>query len=151
MSQLTYSTAAAIRTRASSLQDVSVVVWVALGAAIIGTVVVLALTLPNSDNEPSGTAASNQRSQPAQVNRRFDGGPNEGTRGVSRNVESAGVRFDGGPQEGTRGALVIRSTPAVSLTRFDGGPNEGTRGGQVVTPTEGVRFDGGPDEGTRGQ
>jgi hypothetical protein len=70
---------------------------------------------------------------------------------VSRNVESAGVRFDGGPQEGTRGALVIRSAPAVSLTRFDGGPNEGTRGGQVVIPTEGVRFDGGPDEGTRGQ
>jgi hypothetical protein len=74
-------TAAAIRARASSLAGRSVVVWVALGAAIIGTVVVLALTLPNSDNEPSGTAASNQRSQPLDVNTRFDGGPNEGTRG----------------------------------------------------------------------
>jgi hypothetical protein len=34
---------------------------------------------------------------------RFDGGPEEGTRGAVR-TSSPTVRFDGGPEEGTRGA-----------------------------------------------
>jgi hypothetical protein len=38
-----------------------------------------------------------------------------------------GTRFDGGPDEGTRGPQVIGLTPG---TRFDGGPDEGTRGPQ---------------------
>jgi hypothetical protein len=37
----------------------------------------------------------------------------------------AGTRFDGGPDEGTRG-LAAQSTAPVA--RFDGGPEEGTRG-----------------------
>jgi hypothetical protein len=36
-----------------------------------------------------------------------------------------GVRFDGGPEEGTRGPLAQPHSPS---TRFDGGPEEGTRG-----------------------
>ena len=39
----------------------------------------------------------------------------------------AGTRFDGGPDEGTRGLQV---SPAAPGTRFDGGPDEGTRGPQ---------------------
>ena len=35
---------------------------------------------------------------------RFDGGPEEGTRGVLPAQRSANTRFDGGPEEGTRGA-----------------------------------------------
>jgi type II secretory pathway pseudopilin PulG len=38
----------------------------------------------------------------------------------------AGTRFDGGPEEGTRGLASQASAPAT--TRFDGGPEEGTRG-----------------------
>ena len=41
-----------------------------------------------------------------------------------------GTRFDGGPDEGTRG---IQAAPPAELapgTRFDGGPDEGTRGPQ---------------------
>ena len=38
----------------------------------------------------------------------------------------AGTRFDGGPEEGTRGLAAQPSVPAS--TRFDGGPEEGTRG-----------------------
>jgi hypothetical protein len=71
---------------------------------------------------------------------------------VSRQqVDSPVVRFDGGPQEGTRGT-VIRSNPvqAPALgTRFDGGPQEGTRG-EVAQYSASTRFDGGPNEGTRG-
>jgi hypothetical protein len=38
----------------------------------------------------------------------------------------AGTRFDGGPEEGTRGLAANPAAPAS--TRFDGGPEEGTRG-----------------------
>jgi hypothetical protein len=38
----------------------------------------------------------------------------------------AGTRFDGGPEEGTRGLIAQPKAPAG--TRFDGGPEEGTRG-----------------------
>jgi hypothetical protein len=38
----------------------------------------------------------------------------------------AGTRFDGGPEEGTRGVAAQPQLPAT--TRFDGGPEEGTRG-----------------------
>jgi hypothetical protein len=40
----------------------------------------------------------------------------------------AGTRFDGGPDEGTRGP---QAYPAAPGTRFDGGPDEGTRGPQA--------------------
>jgi hypothetical protein len=57
-----------------------------------------------------------------------------------------GTRYDGGPEEGTRGA--IQSPPAPG-TRYDGGPEEGTRGGITSQVAPGTRYDGGPDEGTR--
>jgi hypothetical protein len=36
------------------------------------------------------------------------------------------TRYDGGPEEGTRGPAGGPAAP--SATRYDGGPNEGTRG-----------------------
>ena len=46
---------------------------------------------------------------------------------VQQQVQTpAGTRFDGGPEEGTRGLASQPSAPAT--TRFDGGPEEGTRG-----------------------
>ena len=129
----------------------------AILALLVAGAVVLALTLPGSD---SSSVPSENQSPAIAPSARFDGGPNEGTRGAlsRQRVDSPVIRFDGGPQEGTRGAIA-RSNPVPAPTidrgpqvgtRFDGGPNEGTRGGQVVTPTTGVRFDGGPQEGTRG-
>jgi hypothetical protein len=41
----------------------------------------------------------------------------------------AGTRFDGGPDEGTRG-LSAQAQQLPAGTRFDGGPDEGTRGPQ---------------------
>jgi hypothetical protein len=38
-----------------------------------------------------------------------------------------GARYDGGPEEGTRGMTRQRIAPAPD-TRYDGGPEEGTRG-----------------------
>ena len=43
----------------------------------------------------------------------------------------AGTRFDGGPDEGTRGLRGAAEEPGYG-TRFDGGPEEGTRGARFV-------------------
>jgi hypothetical protein len=50
---------------------------------------------------------------------------------------AAGTRFDGGPEEGTRGLASQRTAPAS--TRFDGGPEEGTRGPQSYYEQPGAR------------
>jgi hypothetical protein len=59
-----------------------------------------------------------------------------------------GTRYDGGPEEGTRGMTQQRSVPAPG-TRYDGGPEEGSRGITPAAPPA-ERYDGGPEEGTRG-
>ena len=67
---------------------------------------------------------------------RYDGGPEEGSRGIARSGSAAdvyvnpstglpGTRYDGGPEEGSRSPLTSRVAPD---TRYDGGPEEGTRG-----------------------
>ena len=71
--------------------------------------------------------------------------------------DPSGARYDGGPDEGTRGTTAVRnssSAPQSSSARYDGGPNEGSAAltQRAATPTSepGVRYDGGPDEGTTG-
>jgi hypothetical protein len=52
---------------------------------------------------------------------------------VQQQTLPPGTRFDGGPDEGTRGIVGAQSAPPAELapgTRFDGGPDEGTRGPQ---------------------
>jgi hypothetical protein len=58
-----------------------------------------------------------------------------------------GLRYDGGPDEGSRGPHAV--APPMD-TRFDGGPDEGTRGPRPEPMPAGTRSDGGPEEGTRG-
>ncbi len=122
----------------------------AILALLVAGAVVLALTLPGND---SSSVTQQDQSSAVAPSARFDGGPNEGTRGAvtRQQVDSPVVRFDGGPQEGTRGAIVRSSsgvTPTVGV-RFDGGPQEGTRGA-VTQYSAATRFDGGPNEGSRG-
>ena len=90
---------------------------------------------------------------------------------------SGTTRYDGGPEEGTRGAASVSSAPVSTVapppssivaassqaeyealrearptTRFDGGPEEGTRAvtsAPSVAAQADTRFDGGPEEGTR--
>jgi hypothetical protein len=68
---------------------------------------------------------------------RYDGGPEEGTRGATTSPMAPGLRYDGGPDEGTRGIIRAHSPS----TRHDGGPEEGTRG-IVPDPTSGSRYSG---------
>ena len=83
------------------------------GLLAIAMVAVLALTatvviLANDDDQVSPAT----KSQAAPV--------------VQQQVQTPGTRFDGGPEEGTRGLAANPAAPAS--TRFDGGPEEGTRG-----------------------
>ena len=59
----------------------------------------------------------------------------------------AGVRFDGGPEEGTRGLAAQAQLPVG--TRFDGGPEEGTRGARSYyeSPNQRSSYQPVPDDG----
>src|SRR6476659_5242246 len=147
----------------SPRRSMSSIAWVAMGAALVGTLFVLALSIDWSDGN-GGRAASQGNSQaasqsiPSRANPtgvRFDGGPNEGTRGIA--AQPANVRFDGGPNEGTRGALVnstVVQPPAIAVKSFDRGPRAGNGGSEppfsLSSNLAVNRFDGGPNEGTRG-
>jgi hypothetical protein len=66
-------------------------------AASRGTSASTALSVP-----PRGAPGASLRVAPLPDGRRFDGGPDEGTRGTIV-APSPGTRSDGGPEEGTRG------------------------------------------------
>jgi len=112
--------------------------------AVIGLTVAVVI-LASDENQ-----LSDSRSAAPIGGTRYDGGPEEGTRGphVSPPTSSLpayptpeavapGARYDGGPEEGTRGPFAaagpvvddLPSSPSASAQeRYDGGPEEGTRG-----------------------
>jgi hypothetical protein len=96
-------------------------------AALIASAAAVVI-LANDDDNVSPVSKATPAVQPqTQAGIRFDGGPEEGTRGLAAQQQlPAGTRFDGGPEEGTRGLTAQPQLPAG--TRFDGGPEEGTRG-----------------------
>jgi hypothetical protein len=109
-----------------------------LAIAMIAVVGLAAAVVILANDEDGATTADStaQVSAPSPTgNTRYDGGPEEGTRGVVR-AQQPGVRYDGGPEEGTA-SLIQRSAPAT----FD--PNS-------IKSEPGVRYDGGPEEGSRG-
>lgn len=127
-------------------------VWLAAVALIAGTAIALFFAL--SAEEATDTPKTADSASVAGV--RYDGGPDEGTRGLLYSGSAAaGIRYDGGPEEGGHG---IRHSSTVSAppagTRYDGGPEEGSRAVPSTSDSSsaaaGVRSDGGPEEGTRG-
>jgi len=82
----------------------------AMGAlvALTAAVVILANDENTVDTASKATPAVQAQAQ-TQPGIRFDGGPDEGTRGLSAQRQlPAGVRFDGGPDEGTRGPVRLQ-------------------------------------------
>jgi hypothetical protein len=75
--------------------------------ALAATVVILAAD-GDQVNRPSSArpaaAPVPQAVQGPAPGIRYDGGPDEGTRGIVR-AHSPSTRFDGGPEEGTRGSI----------------------------------------------
>ena len=105
--------AVVLKSHYKALRALLAVALVAI-AALAATVVIVA-----NDNEasaPSNATASKQL--PAGT--RFDGGPDEGTRGISSGAGlPAGTRFDGGPDEGTRG---LQPPAGMTYKAHAGGP-----------------------------
>ena len=62
-----------------------------------------AVQLPSYATEHGGAPVPDVRFAPLPNGRRFDGGPDEGSRGMLAVPWPAGTRPDGGPEEGTRG------------------------------------------------
>ncbi|HEX6651300.1 MAG TPA: hypothetical protein VF072_01045 [Thermoleophilaceae bacterium] len=111
-----------------ALLAVALVAIVALAA----TVVILA----NDDDNAKVSAQPKAAAQQA-PGVRFDGGPDEGTRGISTGAAlPAGTRFDGGPDEGTRGPQSYWQQ-ADPRTSYQPTPNEGFKqraGGPRLIP-----------------
>jgi hypothetical protein len=85
---------------------------------------------PGSDRSYSGQAPTRKldgatdlpRTAPVAPGTRYDGGPEEGTRGAIASPAAPGTRYDGGPEEGTRSPLTSRVAPDT------GGSNESQSG-----------------------
>jgi hypothetical protein len=77
---------------------------IALAAIVALTAAVVIAT--NGDvqvNSATKAAPAVQQQSQTQAGTRYDGGPDEGTRGAVFSPPAAGSRYDGGPEEGTRG------------------------------------------------
>jgi hypothetical protein len=107
------------RLRALLAITMIVLVGVAAGVAIVAT----------DEDGDTIAASATQASAPGPAgNTRYDGGPEEGTRGGVP-VQPPSVRYDGGPEEGSRATLSSGpGSNAAPGTRYDGGPEEGSRG-----------------------
>ena len=83
----------------------------------------------------SKSAPAAQQQLPAGT--RFDGGPDEGTRGLSAQSQlPAGTRFDGGPDEGSRGVRSYYESPNARSS-YQPAPADGTKaraGGPTMLP-----------------
>ena len=87
--------AVALKSHYKAVRALLAVALVALAATIV--------ILANDDTDTKVSIAP-KSAQVLQPGARFDGGPDEGTRGISTGAAlPAGTRFDGGPDEGTRG------------------------------------------------
>jgi hypothetical protein len=96
------------------LLAVAMVAVVALAAVVV--------ILANDDNQvtTANKAAPAVQSQPqTQPGTRYDGGPDEGTRGlaVQSQATPSTTRFDGGPEEGTRGAKPA-AQPSIDASKY---------------------------------
>jgi hypothetical protein len=107
-----------------ALLAIAMVAVIALAAAVV--------ILANDDDsvttgsaQPAATAAVQPQTLPQGT--RFDGGPDEGTRGLSAYPATApGTRFDGGPDEGTRGPQSYWESSSARSS-YQPAPADGTK------------------------
>jgi hypothetical protein len=122
-----------------------------LAVAMIAVVGLTAAVVMLATREDSDTVAGSaaQLTAPAPTGDiRYDGGPEEGTRGALSPVQPASppatTRYDGGPEEGSADVAPSHPRPTEEqafpgLARQASGPQQHR-----------LRYDGGPEEGTRG-
>jgi hypothetical protein len=143
--------------------------------AVVGLTVAVVILATDDDRGISTGSATQVNAPSATGSTRYDGGPEEGTRGVAParqpNVDARpGVRYDGGPEEGTadvtRGPRVTQqqASPGVAGQAEAAGAQSGSSSSQSgtkdyslngatgdVSPEpqaqSGSRADGAPEEG----
>jgi hypothetical protein len=97
-----------------------------LVAALVAIVALAATVVILADDDLDTTASIAPKSaQVLQPGTRFDGGPDEGTRGIQPQTLPPGTRFDGGPDEGTRGPQAYSqwSSPLSTYQADDEAPS----------------------------
>ena len=120
-----------------------------LAAALVAIVALTAavVILANDDDQVSvGTSTA----KPVESINYGGFNPATGTpESVQQQTLPAGTRFDGGPDEGTRGIQAAPPAEVAPGTRFDGGPDEGTRGPQSYWESSNPRstYEPTPNEG----
>ena len=120
--------AVVLRSHFNQLRALLVVALIAV-AGLTAAVVILA----NDSDEVSGTSSA----KPIESINYGSGyvNPSTGYPSATIRPDSPGTRYDGGPEEGTRGVVPAR-TPNVDASpgaRYDGGPEEGSAD---VTPAQ---------------
>jgi hypothetical protein len=103
--------------------------------AVVGLTAAVVILAGDDDSAPVVSSAAPATAPSPAGTTRYDGGPEEGTRGAIQALRP-GVRYDGGPEEGS--ASLAQRPPVAT---FD--PNS-------IKSAPGVRYDGGPEEGSRG-
>jgi hypothetical protein len=106
----------------------------AIAMAAVLALAAVVVILANDEDQVSGGAASARPIESINY-----GGFNSATGRpdaapvVQQQSQTPGTRYDGGPEEGSRGATsTSTSSPQVTGSRYDGGPEEGTRGPQQL-------------------
>jgi hypothetical protein len=131
--------AVVLRSHYNQLRALLAVAMIAL-VGLTAAVVILA----TEDERATSAGSATQASAPSPTgSTRYDGGPEEGTRGAVP-ARQPGVRYDGGPEEGSRG--VVWAQPRVTQDQAFPGLAREAAGAQP----DGRRYDGGPEEGSRG-
>jgi hypothetical protein len=113
----------------------------ALLAAALIAIVALAATVVILANDDDAKVSSQPQAQQQNLpdGTRFDGGPDEGTRGLSTGAAlPPGARFDGGPDEGTRGPQAQsywqQASPRTSYQPSPDGQFKERAGGPTFIP-----------------
>ena len=96
-------------------------------ALAVAGIAVTAVILANNNQSTTDANVASRGPAPAQttVGQRYDGGPEEGTRGIVQTQRPA-ARYDGGPEEGTAAIAGSAAPQTIVGQRYDGGPEEGT-------------------------
>lgn len=116
--------AVVLRSHFKAVRALLAVALVAI-CALAATLVIVA----NDDSEVASVAPKSsplQQEQALPTSSRFDGGPDEGTRGPQAYPVAPGTRFDGGPDEGTRGSQSYWES-SEARSSYQPTPDDGTK------------------------
>lgn len=124
-----------LRSHFKAVRALLVVALVAV-CALAAALVIVATDDEQASIAPKSASVQAQQQQALPAGTRFDGGPDEGTRGLQASPAAPGTRFDGGPDEGTRGPQSYWQS-SEARSSYQPAPADGTKlraGGPTLIP-----------------